>query len=231
MLKGALISIGEIEDREVLFSLMERHYAGVARSTFEADLDRKDGLIVLKDGFGVTRGFSTYRFIQTRHEEREITALFSGDTVIDKDYWGDSALFRTFGRLLHDAFARGGDLYWFLITQGIRTYQMLPLFFKRFYPSVDHATPADIAGLIRHLAAVICPDGFDVTRGVIASDTYHLREQLAQVPRNKLMSRHVRFFLEKNPGWRSGDELACLCELSPHNMKRSALKLIRDWDY
>jgi hypothetical protein len=231
MLRGSLISVSEIEDRGSLFTLMERHYAGVDRSRFEKDLDGKDGLIVLKDGSGITRGFSTYRFIDTRYRGKEITVLFSGDTVIDRDYWGDSALFRNFGKLLYKMSTGGGEPYWFLITQGVRTYQMLPLFFKQFYPSVEQATPADIEGLIRHLAELVCPGAFDAARGVITSEAYHLREYLAEVPRNKLESRHVRFFLEKNPGWMKGDELACVCELSSHNMKRSALRLIRDWDY
>ena len=231
MLRGSLVLIDEIDDRNALYSLMKRHYSRVDRAKFEVDLDEKDGAIILKDDLGEIRGFSTYQFIHTRYSGAEITALFSGDTIVDRDFWGDSALFRTFGKLLYRTLSRGDGLYWFLISKGIRTYQILPLFFRQFYPSVAEQTPDEVVSLIRHLAELKYPGSFDADSGVIKADTYRLHEKMADIPPNKKANRHVRFFLEKNPGWQVGDELACLSELSEGNMKRSALRLIRDWDY
>ena len=231
MLRGSLISIEEIGDSDVLYTLMSRHYDGMDRGKFDSDLDQKDGAIILKDDIGEVRGFSTYQFISTKFGGREITALFSGDTVIDRSFWGDSALFRAFGKLLHRAQDDNKDLYWFLITKGVRTYQILPLFFKRFYPSVALKTPVETAALIGHFAEIKYSGFFDADSGVIKAGTYRLREEMADIPANKCMNRHVRFFLEKNPGWRIGDELACLADLTPDNMKRSALRMIRDWDH
>jgi hypothetical protein len=231
MLKGSLVSIDEITDRDVLYALMIRHYAQVDRVSFEADLEEKDGAITLRDDLGMIRGFSTYQFMHLHYLGREITVLFSGDTVIDRAFWGDSALFRTFGKLLYRTLNSTDELYWFLISKGIRTYQILPLFFNRFYPSVAEETPIKIASLIHHLAELKYPGSFEVRSGVIKADTYRLRENMADVPPNKNANPHVRFFLEKNPGWLNGDELACLSELSIGNMKRSALRMIQDWDH
>ena len=229
MLKGFLLRIDEIDNRDTLYGLMNRHYDRVDRDSFDADLNEKDGAIVLKDDLDEVRGFSTYRFIATKFAGRRIKVLFSGDTIIDRAFWGDSALFRTFGKLLYSTMDNDADLYWFLISKGVRTYQMLPLFFKRFYPSVTEETPDEIDKLIQYLVELKYPGSYD--RGVIKTDTYSLKESMADIPANKSMNRHVRFFLEKNPGWRTGDELACLTELNEENMKNGALKMLRDWDH
>ena len=44
-------------------------------------------------------------------------------------------------------------------------------------------------------------------------------EELARAP--------VRFFLERNPGFRAGHELVCLCDMEPANMKPLTLRLFR----
>ena len=231
MLKGILVRIEEIGNRDVLFSLMDRHYERMDRSRFEMDLNQKEGAIILENESGKVHGFSTYQFLHTRFAGRQIIALFSGDTVVDKAFWGDSALFRTFGKLLYQTMRNESNLYWFLISKGIRTYQMLPLFFKRFYPSVDEETPDEAADLIRHLAELKYPGFFDAKSGLVKTRTYRLKKEMADIPLNKRMNHHIRFFLDKNPGWRVGDELACLTELNPNNMKGTALRLIRNWNH
>ena len=228
MLTGSLIGVNEISSRDALFHLMTRHYDNMDRVKFDSDLDEKDGLIILEDEAGEVRGFSTYQLFSTVYDDRRITVLFSGDTVIERTSWGDTTLFRAFGKLLCRSMRESTDLYWFLITKGVRTYQMLPLFFRSFYPSVDAMTPVHITGLIRHLSQLKFPRHFDTESGIIRTGTYRLKEEMADIPANKRMNRHVRFFLEKNPGWRDGDELACLTELNRANMRSRALRFVVD---
>jgi hypothetical protein len=38
----------------------------------------------------------------------------------------------------------------------------------------------------------------------------------------------VRFFLEKNPGYARGDELVCVAEISPGNMRGLARRMLLD---
>jgi hypothetical protein len=146
-----------------------------------------------------------------------VTALFSGDTIIDNEYWGSQALFNTFGRILYKLMDehRGRKTYWFLITKGYRTYLMLPLFFRTFYPRFDEPTPPYEQGLIEHLAGEKYGNLYRKEQGIIAADSYYLRGEFADVPERKLGNRNVRFFLERNPGFRRGEELACVCEIRP----------------
>ena len=56
--------------------------------------------------------------------------------------------------------------------------------------------------------------------------TDYLCEELARIIELRRNNRHVRFFLEKNPGYRRGDELSCLTDLAVSNIKPMALKMI-----
>jgi len=231
MLRGTLQDIPSLtgQDRDTMFEIMVRHYADVCRAAFEEDLAEKDGVLVLRDDTDRIQGFSTYRFLHTTYRGDAITALFSGDTIIDKQYWGSQALFRTFGRLLFQLMEEnpGRKTYWFLITKGFRTYLMLPLFFTNYYPRYDAETPAYETGLIEHLANLKYDGRFHSDRGIIAADSYYLRDDYADVPERKATNRNVLFFLEKNPGYIRGEELACSCEIRPEGFRRRTRTLVR----
>jgi len=231
MLTGHIREIASLTDadRDRMFRIMLRHYAGVREEAFRRDLSEKEGALVLQDAEGNIQGFSTYQFMHTRYRGEPIVALFSGDTIIDKAHWGTPALFDAFGRLLHRLLHEnpGKRTYWFLITKGYRTYLMLPLFFKRFYPRFDQETPPYEQGLIDHLATARYDGQYEAARGIIRGDSYYLAGEFAEVPPGRLRSRDVRFFLEKNPGYVRGDELACVCEISPESFRRRTRALVR----
>lgn len=231
MLKGEIRNLSSLtgQDRERMFEIMGKHYTGVSEPTFLKDLAEKDGALVLEDDSGLLQGFSTYMFIHTTYEQDPIVALFSGDTIIDRAYWGSPALFNVFGRLLYRLMqdSRGKRPYWFLITKGFRTYLMLPLFFHNFYPRYDKETPPYERGLIEHLANTKYDGHFDRIHGIIRTDSYSLRDKFSEIPESKLRNPNVRFFLEKNPGYMRGDELACVCEISMKSFRRRTKTLVR----
>ena len=212
-----------------MLGIMNAHYANVSEEAFHRDLAEKDGVLSLVDEEGRIQGFSTYVFLHTTYEGNSITALFSGDTIIHNAHWGSQALFSTFGRLLSRLVEEhpGTRHYWFLITKGFRTYLMLPLFFKEFYPRHDRDTPHYEAGLIRHLAEKKYRGQFDPQRGIIAACSYFLMREYAEVPARKQTNPNVRFFLERNPAYTRGEELACVCEIRPDNFRRRTRMLVR----
>jgi hypothetical protein len=231
LLKGELRKIPSLTEaeREWMYGIMVRHYAEVHWEAFLCDLSEKDGILLLVDQKGEIQGFSTYRFMHTRYAGEELVALFSGDTIIDRDHWGTPTLFSTFGRLLHALIHenRGKKTYWFLITKGYRTYLMLPLFFKEFFPRHDQETPPYEKGLIEHLAAGKYGAQFDRERGIIAAGSYFLKGEFAETPEARLRNHHVRFFLERNPGYLNGEELACVCAIHPENFRKRTRMLVR----
>jgi hypothetical protein len=222
--------LGEIVDRPALppalvdrlYALQDLCYDGVDPARFRADLEEKQWVILLRDGEGgEVVGFSTQRTLEVEVAGRRVRALFSGDTVIDPAYWGEQTLVRAFCRLIGRLLASGpGPLYWFLISKGHRTYLYLPTFFHSFWPCHERPTPPFEAELIRVLGQSRYPGEFDAARGVIRPRGPHdrLKEALDGSARRG-HHPHVAFFLERNPGHRRGDELLCVADLDPQNLR------------
>jgi hypothetical protein len=223
-LAGEIVEVSRLTASLVdrLYVLQVRCYDGVDPSRFHADLFEKQWIILLRDGEGgEVMGFSTQRTLEAVVHGRAVQVLFSGDTVIDPGCWGEQVLVRTFCRLIGRLQALGErPLYWFLISKGHRTYLYLPTFFHDFWPRHDRATPPFEAELVRVLGESRYPGEFDPERGVIRPRGPHdrLKEELDGSARRG-RNPHVAFFLERNPGHREGDELVCVADLSPENLR------------
>ncbi|MEX0678679.1 MAG: hypothetical protein WD063_16485 [Pirellulales bacterium] len=218
------------EQRQML-ALMDRHYKNVCPAAFEADLSEKQWVIqVLDPQTNDLRGFSTQLLLDVVVEDRPVKALFSGDTIIDRRYWGDQALTQVWGQLALSLIEQSPDqeLYWFLIAQGYKTYRFLPVFFHEFYPRYDVATPPRIQKTIDALALDKYPDEYDSAASLIRAhaNQYHLREGVADITPERLRDPHVRFFVERNPGHAAGDELCCLAPLTRANFSPAAYRVI-----
>lgn len=207
-----------------LFALFRRYYGCVSRADFERDLAEKDWVLLLRDTRGVVRGFTTMRLLEIEHRGRRTRALFNGNTIIDQGYWGDQELVRTWCTFMAGLEREDSDakLYWFLICSGYRTYLFLPLFFHDYAPLWGAATTEHDRSLIDHLGRLGFPD--DYRDGIIHPPTPRecLREELARPDQRRLANRHVRYFVEANPGYLRGDELVCIAEFSLENTKRAA---------
>jgi hypothetical protein len=214
-----------------MYELMDQHYVNVLPETFEADLAEKQWAILLQDPVtDEVCGFSTQRLLTVDAGGVPVTALFSGDTIVAREKWGESALPHVWGRLalsLIDEHS-GGPLYWFLISKGYKTYRFLPLFFREFYPRFDRATTRQARTIIDALAASRWPELYDSAAGVIrATPTKdRLRPGIADVSDARLRDAHVRFFLERNPRFADGDELCCLAPLTRENFTPAAWRVI-----
>src|SRR5258706_8458025 len=91
-------AIGEAEIAE-MYALYGGYYGGTDEAQFRADLAGKDHVIELRQG-DTLAGFSTVAVFEFRpqREAREITVMFSGDTIIDHRFWGTQALPAAFAR-------------------------------------------------------------------------------------------------------------------------------------
>src|SRR5262245_6836672 len=171
-LKGLLVPTPAVTDaqRAAMFALMDRHYENVTRAAFAADLAEKQWVILLLDPqTEEVCGFSTQVLLDGTVAGRPIKALFSGDTIVDRDRWGDPSLAHVWGRLalsLIDSLA-DAELYWFLISKGYKTYRFLPLFFHEFYPHFDAPTPAWARDVIDTLGRSRYPERFDAATGIV----------------------------------------------------------------
>lgn len=217
----AALSRAEVD---TLFQLLVRHYDRSPRDVFEKDLFEKDNVIVIRDeGTGEIAGFSTQMLMKAFVDGEEVAAVFSGDTIIDRSCWGSQELVKAFARYTGavEASLNGRALYWFLISKGHRTYLYLPLFFKEYYPRYDAPTPAFEQALLDQVAARKFGSYYDPKTGLIEFPRSHgqLKPALAEIPKGREEDPRVKFFVERNPRYALGSELACLGRLTPSNLR------------
>lgn len=218
-----------------MFALMDRCFAGVIRDRFEADLAEKQWIILLEKAATETApatlcGFSTQMLLTVQAGDRPVTALFSGDTIIAPEHWGDAALSHVWGNLalaLIDEH-QGRELYWFLISKGYKTYRFLPVFFHSFYPRRNLPTPNAMRQVIDALAHAKFPGKYDAASGLIRADASkdRLRAGVADVTPERLRDPDIQFFVQTNPGYSRGDELCCLAPLTRENFTPAAYRVI-----
>ena len=204
-----------------LFGLFTTHYTHVEREVFDHDLEAKDWVLLLEDETGQFRGFTTLVVYDLEVMGRRVRAAFNGNTVIDHDCWGQQELVRIWTRFMAERKAEAPEVpfYWYLISSGYRTYMYLPLFYREFYPRYDRPTPEFHRRLIDKLGRSKFPGEYHDGVIHVARARECLRGDLAEVPEHKRRKPHVRFFLESNPGYRRGDELACAAEFRLENIR------------
>ena len=75
-----------------MFELMQKYYDQVTREQFLKDLAKKHDVILLLDERSQqVQGFSTLMKLSSCQNGKEVHAVFSGDTVIEKAFWGQRA--------------------------------------------------------------------------------------------------------------------------------------------
>jgi hypothetical protein len=101
VLAGSVVSRGDLSesDRDRMYALLSTYFEGTRRSWFENDLAGKESVIVLREmKAGQIQGFSTLTRMEVKFDSRDIVAIFSGDTIVAKEYWGETTLSRLWGQ-------------------------------------------------------------------------------------------------------------------------------------
>lgn len=231
-LTGQVKPVAELSGRErdEMYTLLAYYFANTTRRQFERDLAEKEWAILLSDmATGGVQGFSTLMRLNLMIDGAPVVAFFSGDTIIHREYWGETALPRLWGRHVFSLAdqLRGTRVYWFLICSGYKTYRYLPLFFREFYPGYERSTPAPVKQMLDQLGRFKFGDEYDAERGVIRlHQASPLQSGVAEITPQRLKDPHVAFFIQANPGHVSGDELACLAELSRDNLTPAGARMV-----
>ncbi|MFO1183953.1 MAG: hypothetical protein U1E56_04120 [Bauldia sp.] len=204
-----------------MFSLFRRYYEHVTREIFETDLSKKTFAILLERD-GELAGFSSAALYEFSHRGERLRIVFSGDTVVSRDSWGSQTLARAWISEMGRISRRFGDarLFWFLIVKGHRTYRYLPTFAREFVPNWTGRELPYLAALRNALAADMFGPDFNAETGVIrfAARRGNLAPAWAEPTERERELPEVAYFLQANPGFRTGDELACLSEVRADNM-------------
>jgi hypothetical protein len=222
-LTAEVIAVADLRERQIkaMFAIYQRYYEPASYRKFKMDFAEKDWVLILRGHDCAIRGFSTMMTWRATADCGEVRFIFSGDTIIEREFWGSQAL--AFKWIEFAGSIKRSDpsapLYWLLISKGHRTYRYLAAFARTFYPNYRSETPAHIRGLMNLAARAKFGEAYCERRGIVRHDrdSARLIEDFTGT-RKLALNRDAQFFVERNPGHREGDELVCLCELSADNL-------------
>lgn len=125
-------------------------------------------------------------------------AIFSGDTILEKPYWGNPALGKAFLRYLwlEKVKAPFDPLYWFLISKGYKTYLLMANNFATHYPRFEQETPSDIQKIIIDFYKNRYGDEFLHDKFLIkmAENSCRLKENVAAITDQDRRHPRIAFF-------------------------------------
>lgn len=215
--------------RAAMFKLYEQYYGGTNEELFFGDLEDKQYAVILRDDDGTLQGFSSIKVWEEKLAGKRVRIMYSGDTIVHQDHWGQQALAFTWIHFSGALKSEAPDipLYWLLLVKGHRTYRYLRAFYRVFYPAHNRPTPPETKVLIDQLAAEKFGEFYNPKTGVVhfPESRGHLKEDWAEIPEKDRRRPDVQFFLQANPGYKVGDELVCLTELSHENQNPLAARL------
>ena len=217
-----------LDERESISALYLSYYDESSHEKVWADLKNKSEILLLLTDNKIV-GFTTYQLYDTLFKNRVVKIIYSGDTIVHHEHWGQQKLGFAWIKRLGEFYKEFDHMpfYWFLIVKGHRTYRYLPAFSNTFYPhwEIDRS---DLKALLDDLAKEKFQNSYDEKLGIIHYHTSQgqLKSDYADPTPREKEHPAVKFFLEKNPGYKEGDELVCLCEINDENFKPLTKRLI-----
>jgi len=216
---------------QAMFRIFNENFDGASMDIFERDLRSKNWVILLQDGeTHELEGFSTLALYETEFNGQPLSVVYSGDTIIRREYWGTPELPRSW---IHTVLEKSANmtqpLYWLLISSGYKTYRFLTVFYQEFFPRYDQPTPPEMQAIMEHLARQRFGLDYHCEAGVVRfkDGATPLRDGVAEVTDERLQDPHVAFYISKNPGYVNGDELVCITRVHPDNFTPAGRRMAR----
>ncbi len=233
MLTSQTLPRAELTDETIreMFRVFSENFEQTSLEVFQRDLGNKNWVILLRNTeHNAIQGFSTLALYETCFNRQRISVVYSGDTIIRREYWGTPELPRSWVHTVLEKSAHMPQpLYWLLISSGYKTYRFLTVFYKEFYPRHDQPTPPKMQALMDHLARERFGADYHPDLGIVRfkDGATPLREGVAEVTDERLHDPHVAFYIERNPGHINGDELVCLTRVHPDNFTPAGRRMAR----
>jgi hypothetical protein len=229
-LKGRTVAVRDLdgETKRSAFALFSRAYEDADWPRFLSDMEEKQHVILMHDTqTGELQGFSTVSVrVQTIGRGKALV-VFSGDTVIDRDYWGQKELHKQLSLLFMKLQIQNPlrPVYWFLVSKGYKTYLGLINNFPISIPRHEGPDDSRLRRLLDRLAQARFGSTYNLSTGIAINIAHErVRTGLAPIDDSAQANPHVRFFVERNPGHARGDELACLALVRKRDAARIALR-------
>jgi hypothetical protein len=212
------ISPMELQQMHTLFS---RFYENADLKKFVEDISEKSGVILVREKTetATIRGFSTVKQVELDDRGKRAVGVFSGDTIMHPDYWGDRSLKDGFVRYMLSVKARmpRTTVYWLLISKGYKTYLLLANNFVDYYPRHDGPADPRLASIVDQYCRELFPKAYNATTRVLdfGVGSQFLKDVVAPITDELRDSTPaIAYFEARNPEWQRGVELPCVGEVS-----------------
>lgn len=216
VLKATYSPIGRIDVHVIrqMYQVFSQYYENTSWDVFLHDLSKKTGAFIMRNPAGRVVGFSTLMRCQINVGGRSVRGLFSGDTVIERAYWGSRALQLEFFKfVIAEKFRYPFDtIHWFLISKGYKTYLLLANNFFSFYPRHD-GNDEFLGDIVDAYCEQMFPAYYNRERRILdfGHDYAPLKGDVAEItPQMREENPAIRYFEDLNPEWRRGTELPCI---------------------
>ncbi len=202
-----------------MHALFVQYYNNASLENFIKDMGKKTGAFILEDK--IQRriiGFSTWTELDLSYDGESAIGIFSGDTVIAKEYWGNKNLQRSFAKkmLITKLKKPNKKIFWLLISKGYKTYLLLTNNFLNFYPC--HQTHNQkLESIVDDYCVQLYPDAYCQKNRLLdfGNDYQNLKDGVACITSEmKEQNLDIRHFEQLNPTWAKGTELPCVGEVS-----------------
>jgi hypothetical protein len=214
-----LNKISDIDIKQ-MHKVFVKYYNNADYAIFSRDIKKKEGSIILKRiDNGEIVGFSTIALIDDKINGKRRIGIYSGDTVIEMDYWGTPKLQMAFISYLYKIRVKypTASVYWFLISKGYKTYLLLANNMPFYYPRYDKIKDVKRQTLVKDFSNFMYDGYFDENTGLLKfGENYQkLKEDVAEITDEmKIKYPKIDFFEKVNPTWREGTELPCIADIS-----------------
>jgi hypothetical protein len=236
------ISVHKIDEtlKQEMFRLFERYYEEVSYTKFCDDLANKTAVLLFRENVFTLNvkkqalekrvvGFSTlvYRRLKVG-PTTTATFLFSGDTVLDSAAWGSKILQSSFfweivkAKLMNPF----SPVYWMLISKGYKTYLMMRRNFAKSFPNSKSKTDPQTMSAQNIFYTDKFGECYNPETGLIILDDCKGAVKDGVSPVTEALKRNpdVAFFVQKNPEFQNGVELACIAHIRFSDFPHHVLK-------
>ncbi len=207
-----------VQELKRMYGIYQKYYANTRYEIFERDFLEKTGVFfIIEPKNNQIVGFSTVMERDFIVDGKARHAFFSGDTIIEKEYWGNRALTRAMFRYIISFKFRHPrtPIYWILISKGFKTYLLLANNYYSYYPHYGEKN-AHLKDFVESYCKEYFSEYYNHETGLLnfGEDYQPLKADVAPITHDmRENNTKIAFFEDKNPTWVDGTELPCIGEL------------------
>lgn len=188
------------------------------RQDFEQGLLRMDEVWLLEIR-GEVKGFGGVRFFYPEWQGRRACVIFTGRVYLDPSVRGGNLLQRI-GLRYYLRCLRASPLqriYWMFGAGSYKSYLLLPRNFRHYWPHPQQGVPVRERALLDQVALELDNPHYDPATAIMSHpELVYLDGGLGADPAD-LDDADIAFYARLNPGQIKGDDVMCLCPLTPAN--------------